>query len=54
MRRWLAASTMAVVVVLSGCKEAVQARAEVAAEAGGQELKAERLASRMAGSRACR
>ncbi len=48
MRRWLAASTIAV-VVLSGCKDAFRARPEVAAEAGGQELKVERLASLMAG-----
>lgn len=48
MRRWLAASTMAV-AVLSGCKDAFRARPEIAAEAGGQELKSERLASLMAG-----
>ncbi len=48
MRRWLAASTMAV-LVLSGCKDAFRARPETAAEAGGQELKVDRLATLMAG-----
>lgn len=48
MRRWLVASTMAV-AVLSGCKDAFRARPEVAAEAGGQELRSERLAALMAG-----
>jgi hypothetical protein len=37
------------VAVLSGCKDAFRARPEVAAEAGGQELKSDRLAALMAG-----
>lgn len=40
---------MVLVVALSGCKDAFRARPEIAAEAGGQELKSERLASLMAG-----
>jgi hypothetical protein len=51
MRRWVAGTTVAV-LALAGCdkmKDALRARPEVAAEAGGQELRAERLASLMAG-----
>lgn len=51
MRRW-AMVTMVVGVALTGCnkmKDAFRARPEIAAEAGGQELKAERLAALMAG-----
>lgn len=48
MRRWLAGSTV-VILALTGCKDAFRARPEIAAEAGGQELKSERLAALMAG-----
>jgi hypothetical protein len=48
MRRWLAGS-MVMVLAITGCKDAFRARPEIAAEAGGAELKAERLASLMAG-----
>lgn len=48
MRRWLAASTV-VVLLVTGCKDAFRARPEIVAEAGGQELKIERLATLMAG-----
>ena len=48
MRRWLAGTTV-FVLALSGCKDAFRARPETAAEAGGQELKSERLAALMAG-----
>jgi len=48
MRRRLVGFAVAV-VALSGCKDAFRARPEIAAEAGGQELKSERLAALMAG-----
>ncbi len=48
MRRWLA-GTLVTLLALAGCKDAFRARPEIAAEAGGQELKTERLASLMAG-----
>ena len=48
MRRWVA-GTAVVLALASGCKDAFRARAEVAAEAGGQELSTDRLASLMAG-----
>jgi hypothetical protein len=49
MRRSWATGLAALVVVLGGCKDAFRARPEVAAEAGGQELKVERLADLMVG-----
>lgn len=48
MSRWRTVFAVAVVAV-GGCKDAFRARPEVAAEAGGQELKTERLATLMAG-----
>lgn len=48
MRRWLAGSMVAV-VVLTGCKDAFRARPEVVAEAAGQELRIEQLAKLLAG-----
>lgn len=48
MSRWRMVFAVAV-VALGGCKDAFRARPEIAAEAGGQELKTERLAALMAG-----
>jgi PPIC-type peptidyl-prolyl cis-trans isomerase-like protein len=48
MRRWLMGTTVTL-LALAGCRDAFRARPEIAAEAGGQELKTERLAALMAG-----